>query len=778
MNRTVWRLLVVSLGLLAVPSALPVVIAATSPTPASTARSAVDASGSAAKPVVRLLNSSTGPGVTETNVSSTESLGNSTITAHPTGVGDLVVLSMQLHATGITISGVSGGNVANWARAASYDNAGTDPSKLHFEEWWGVADATGASPVTITYSSSLAGNWPIELISDSFTTGSSATWSVTSGGGTSGSSTPVLWPPLVSGTAPSQLYWGASEEETQGGTTSTPGFTSELTQTPHNNCFVWGGVLSPLTAYAPDCTEVPSPAPWTAIGVIFSAIPTPVVSSITATAGPTSGGTQVGLTGSNLAGATGVSFGGRAASFTVTSSTSMTATAPSGTGTVDITVTTPYGTSAANPADRYTYVAPPVVSQVSPGAGPTAGGTVVTVTGSDLGGATAVHFGATAATGLTADTATSVTVTAPAGTGTVDVTVTTTGGTSGLGAVDQFTYAPVPILSQVSPPTGPTVGGNSVTITGSGLGGATAVQFGSNAALGITADSPTSVTATAPAGTGTVDVTVTTPGGTSTTGALDRYAYVLLPVVSQVSPVAGPSPGGEVVAITGSDLVGVTAVHFGTHLGTGITSNTSTSVTVTAPAGTGYVDVTVTTPGGTSEIGPADVYRYMPDGYWLVASDGGIFNFGDAAFHGSAGALRLDRPIVGMAATPDASGYWLVASDGGMFAYGTARFFGSHGGSPLNKPIVGMAATTDGRGYWLVASDGGIFAYGDAGFFGSQGGSPLNRPIVGMAATTDGKGYWLVASDGGIFAFGNAGFAGSQGGLPLNKPIVAMAGTA
>ena len=77
-----------------------------------------------------------------------------------------------------------------------------------------------------------------------------------------------------------------------------------------------------------------------------------------------------------------------------------------------------------------------------------------------------------------------------------------------------------------------------------------------------------------------------------------------------------------------------------------------------------------------------------------------------------------------MAATPDGQGYWLVASDGGIFAFGDAGFFGSEGAKPLNQPIVGMAATPDGRGYWLVASDGGIFTFGDAGFFGSMGGTP------------------------------------------------------
>jgi PQQ-like domain len=164
-------------------------------------------------------------------------------------------------------------------------------------------------------------------------------------------------------------------------------------------------------------------------------------------------------------------------------------------------------------------------------------------------------------------------------------------------------------------------------------------------------------------------------------------------------------------------------------------------------------------------------------GYWLVASDGGIFSYGDAAFHGSMGGQRLNKPIVGMASTPDGGGYWLVASDGGIFSFGDAAYFGSMGGKPLNKPIVGMASTHDGLGYWLVASDGGIFSFGDAGFHGSMGGQLLNKPIVGMASSTDGLGYWLVASDGGIFNFGDAGFFGSAGGLALRKPAVGMAPT-
>jgi len=73
-----------------------------------------------------------------------------------------------------------------------------------------------------------------------------------------------------------------------------------------------------------------------------------------------------------------------------------------------------------------------------------------------------------------------------------------------------------------------------------------------------------------------------------------------------------------------------------------------------------------------------------------VASDGGVFAFGDAAFAGSLGAMHLNAPIVGMASTPDGKGYWLVASDGGVFAFGDAAFAGSLGAMHLNKPIVGV----------------------------------------------------------------------------------------
>ena len=250
------------------------------------------------------------------------------------------------------------------------------------------------------------------------------------------------------------------------------------------------------------------------------------------------------------------------------------------------------------------------------------------------------------------------------------------------------------------------------------------------------------------------------------------------PVVSGVTPVKSVVAGGNSVTISGSSFTGVTSVSFGSTPSTSFQVTSPTSIVAQVPPGAasgGTVDVTVTNASGASRSWVADHYTYALPGYWLVASDGGIFAFGRAGFHGSTGATTLNRPVVGMASTPDDGGYWLVASDGGIFAFGDAAFYGSTGAIHLNQPIVGMSATPDGGGYWLVASDGGIFSFGDAAFYGSTGAIHLNRPIVGMAATPDGHGYWLVAADGGIFAFGDSAFYGSTGAMHLNRPIVGMA---
>ena len=136
--------------------------------------------------------------------------------------------------------------------------------------------------------------------------------------------------------------------------------------------------------------------------------------------------------------------------------------------------------------------------------------------------------------------------------------------------------------------------------------------------------------------------------------------------------------GGKVI----TTIPSVPASSFGFQfqfLGQG--TNLSIEVAATNAAGTGAPSASAT------------VFVVRP-GYWMVAADGGIFNFGSAGYFGSTGAIHLNQPIVGMAVTPSGDGYWLVATDGGIFAFsgnGDAKFYGSTGNIHLNSPVVSIA---------------------------------------------------------------------------------------
>ena len=292
------------------------------------------------------------------------------------------------------------------------------------------------------------------------------------------------------------------------------------------------------------------------------------------------------------------------------------------------------------------------------------------------------------------------------------------------------------------------------------------------------------------------DQTISLPAGASTGGSLtasdadsDPLTYTILTAPTKGSVTLNDATTGSFTYVALPSASGSDSFTFKANDGTA-DSNTAT-VTINLQAGQGYWQVA--SDGGIFTFGNAGffgstggqlldqpVVGMAPtptrDGYWLVAADGGIFTFGDAGFFGSAGGGLVDN-VVGMAATPSGNGYWLVGADGQVYNFGDAQFLGSMGGQTLDQPMVGMAATPSGDGYWLVASDGGIFAFGDAGFYGSTGGQTLDQPVVGMAPTASGNGYWLVASDGGIFTFGDAGFFGSTGGQTLDQPVVGMAPT-
>jgi alpha-tubulin suppressor-like RCC1 family protein len=182
------------------------------------------------------------------------------------------------------------------------------------------------------------------------------------------------------------------------------------------------------------------------------------------------------------------------------------------------------------------------------------------------------------------------------------------------GRFDMLAYGePIPTVTGVSPQIGPAAGGVTVTISGNTFTGATGVKFGTVQATSFTVNSATSITATAPAGTGTVDITVTTPAGMSPTSAADRYLYQAPPTILKLSAKTGPVTGGTIVTITGTEFTAATKVGFGSTSAVEFTVKSPTSITAVAPAAAaGTIDVSVTNTVGTSANSTGDRFKYLP----------------------------------------------------------------------------------------------------------------------------------------------------------------------
>jgi alpha-tubulin suppressor-like RCC1 family protein len=274
-----------------------------------------------------------------------------------------------------------------------------------------------------------------------------------------------------------------------------------------------------------------------------------------------------------------------------------------------IVATNAHGTSEGEDATFTTLPPPPTVTGVRPDAGLEAGGTVVTITGTELSGTTAVKFGSTEASHVVVASPTEITATAPTeAAGAVDVKVTTLGGESATGAGDVFTYvAPsrAPAITKLSVKKGPAAGGTSVTITGTSFAGVTAVKFGSTDAASYEVNSTTSITAFSPAGTtGKVEVIVTTPNGESGITSKDHFEFEA-PSVTSVSPSSGSTLGGAPVTVTGSGFAlgsGTTTFEFGKGIATAVSCASTTECTMLSPAAakTGRMDVRAKAGGKTS----------------------------------------------------------------------------------------------------------------------------------------------------------------------------------
>ena len=367
------------------------------------------------------------------------------------------------------------------------------------------------------------------------------------------------------------------------------------------------------------------------LGAGFKYSTPPVLTSIAPTSGTSIGGTTVTLTGSGFQdtspGINVVTFGGLPATgVVVLSDVSLTCVTPSGAagGTVDVTVTNDNGSATLTSA--YTYHPLPTLTAVSPPTGSSLGGTSATLTGSgfqDFGrGTNTVTFGGVAATNVVVVDDTSLTCDVPAGvpSAIVDVVVSNANGTATLAG--GFTYHALPTLTAVTPNSGTSLGGTSVTLTGSGFQddnpGTSTVTFDGNAATGVIVVSDTSITCNVPPGTAGagVDVVVSNANGADTLAG--GYAYHPVPTLSAVTPNSGTSLGGNTVTLIGTgfqnDNPGTNTITFDGTPATNVIVASDTAMTCDVPVGTAgsAIDVIVSNANGSATLTGGYTYHAVP----------------------------------------------------------------------------------------------------------------------------------------------------------------------
>ena len=338
----------------------------------------------------------------------------------------------------------------------------------------------------------------------------------------------------------------------------------------------------------------------------------PTITGMSPTSGPTAGGTVITITGTNFAAGAAVTVGGVAGTgVTVISSTQIRATTPAGSaGGKTVQVTNPSGQSASL-ANGFTYTSSTAltVTSITPSSGPTAGNTPVVILGTNFvgGGNLYVSIGGEPITSLQLVSSTELRGRTPAGSLGAKNIRFTNGNAQFVEVVGAYTYtngsAPAPTVSSVSPASGPTSGGTTITLTGANFVSGATVRVGGTAATNVVFVSATQLTARTPAvPAGARDVRITNPDGQSATrtGAF-TYASAAAPTLTAVSPASGPTAGGTVITVTGTNFAAGASVTVGGVASTGVTVVSSTQIRATTPAGsTGAKAVQVTNPSGLS----------------------------------------------------------------------------------------------------------------------------------------------------------------------------------
>lgn len=341
--------------------------------------------------------------------------------------------------------------------------------------------------------------------------------------------------------------------------------------------------------------------------------PNPTVTSVAPTSGIIAGGTGVTINGSDFVSGATVDFGGSACTPVVfVSSTQLTCTTTAHVaGAVNVTVTNP-DTQTDSLAAGYTYDPPPSVTSVTNSAGSIAGGTLVTVAGSDFVSGATVDFGGSACTPVTFVNAATLTCTTTAhAAGATLVTVTNPDTQTGTLA-SGYTYQISPTLTNVAPSFGPAAGGQTVTLTGTGFVAGATVDFGGSACTGVNVISATRIDCiTSGHATGAVSVTVTN-ADTQTVTLPTGYIYIPAPTVTSVLPVSGATAGGTPITITGTNfLAGATVDIGGSNCGTVVVVNSTTITCTTTAHATGNETITVTNSDGQNG-NLAAAYEYIP----------------------------------------------------------------------------------------------------------------------------------------------------------------------
>jgi hypothetical protein len=469
---------------------------------------------------------------------------------------------------------------------------------------------------------------------------------------------------------------------------------------------------------------------------------------------------------------------------------------PAGTATdeVVVTVSTAAGSSSSSGSaqvNEFTYApsSAPTVTSVSPTSGAQIPSGSVTIRGANLtsgGVQPIVDFGTVASVGSMTYGASQITTTIPPAVnpGTVNITVTTPAGTSKVSANDEYAYtgsgtAASPAMTSANHTTfaAGTTGMFDVTTTGTpGVSSVTDSAFSgcipsalpASITLNYTGGTTATLAGTPQPGDGGIFTVCLTAG--NGIGPVATQVFTLTVDAPAIPPAPAPPAPTPVTPTTpqhGYWLVGSDGGIF--TFGAAQFYGSTGSLHLQRPV----VGITPTGNRG---------------GYWLVASDGGIFAFGNAGYFGSipgsglepAGSglsHSLNAPIVGMVPSSDGGGYFMVASDGGVFAFGDARFEGSCPGiGGCSGSAVAVVPDATGNGYWVVTTTGAVYTFGDTVNDGAPG--PQSSKITSAAATPKGGGYWILDAAGQVFPFGDAASlggmpAGSAGGLDPASAIFA-----